>query len=133
MDVALSGIAIILLLALLFVMRKKGAADGKRPDVPKVVQDAPTTKFHAVSLSYASNACAAAKNMHGRRFLSGAAPKIPLADCDVLECKCRFAHHADRRKTDDRRNPYVQSFGGAETGNFRQDQRKRGERRRKYD
>jgi hypothetical protein len=36
--------------------------------------------------------------MSGKRFLSGAAPKIPLPGCDVLDCKCRFIHHKDRRE-----------------------------------
>ncbi len=129
MDVFLSGIAILLLLALLFVMRRKSATSNRRPEMPRRDGNQSGTRFHAVSLSYSNNACAAAKNMEGRRFLSGTAPRIPLPDCDVLECKCRFVHHKDRRKDDDRRNPYVQGFGGGDTGKFREEQRKYGNRR----
>ncbi len=129
MDVFLSGIAIVLLLAVLFVMRKKGASGNRRPEMPKRANDTSGSQFHAVSLSYSSGACEAAKNMEGRRFLSGTAPRIPLPECDVLECKCRFVHHNDRRKAEDRRNPYVQGFGGGNTGKFRQEQRKYGDRR----
>ena len=129
MDVFLSGIAIVLLLALLFVMRRNRGTNNRRPEMPKREDDAADSQFHAVSLSYASNACEAAKNMEGRRFLSGTAPRIPLPDCDVLECKCKFVHHKDRRKNDDRRNPYVQGYGGGDTGKFREEQRKYGDRR----
>jgi len=129
MDVFLSSIAVVLLLAVLFVMRKKGASGNRRPEMPKRENDASGNQFHAVSLSYSNSACEAAKNMEGRRFLSGTAPRIPLPDCDVLECKCRFVHHKDRRKGDDRRNPYVQGFGSGNTGKFRQEQRKYGDRR----
>ena len=129
MDVFLSSIAIVLLLALLFVMRRNRGTSNRRPEVPKRENESADTQFHAVSLTFASGACKAAKSMEGRRFLSGTAPRIPLADCDVLECKCRFVHHKDRRKADDRRNPYVQGFGGGDTGNFRSEQRKYGDRR----
>lgn len=129
MDVFLSGIAIVLLLALLFVMRRRSATSNRRPEMPQRENETSGTQFHAVSLYYTDSACAAAKSMEGRRFLSGTAPRIPLPDCDVLECKCRFIHHKDRRKGDDRRNPYVQGFGGGNTGKFRQEQRKYGDRR----
>jgi hypothetical protein len=69
--------------------------------------------------------------MQGRRFLSSAAPRIPLPDCDVMECKCRFAHHEDRRKGDDRRNPWGQGFGSGSTGTYKNEQRKGRDRRRR--
>jgi hypothetical protein len=129
MDVFLSSIAVVLLLALLFVMRRNRGTSNRRPEMPKRENDSADTQFHAVSLSFASSACEAAKSMEGRRFLSGTAPRIPLPDCDVLECKCRFVHHKDRRKSEDRRNPYVQGFGGGDTGKFPAEQRKYGDRR----
>ena len=129
MDVFLSSIAVVLLLALLFFMRRNRGASNRRPEVQKRENDSADTQFHAVSLAFASSACAAAKSMEGRRFLSGTAPRIPLAECDVLECKCRFVHHKDRRKAEDRRNPYVQGFGGGDSGKFREEHRKYGDRR----
>jgi len=129
MDVFLSSVAVLLLLALFFVMRRNRGTSNRRPEMPKRENDESNTQFHAVSLTYASNACAAARNMEGRRFLSGTAPRIPLPDCDVLECKCRFAHHQDRRKGEDRRNPYVQNFGAGDSGHFREEQRKYSDRR----
>ena len=50
-----------------------------------------TSAFHAVSLKYSSSACDAAKAMTGRRFLSGAAPRLPLPGCDASECRCGLA------------------------------------------
>ncbi len=82
-----------------------------------------STKFHAVSLKFARDACNAAKALDGRRFLSSAAPRIPLDECDAAECHCRFVHHKDRRSGFDRRSGLVRNFGTGETGKHRKDQR----------
>ena len=67
--------------------------------------------------------------MEGRRFLSTAAPLLPLPECEVLDCKCRFVHHKDRRASKDRRSPFGPSgFGGA-TGKHQQEQRHSTDRR----
>lgn len=89
-----------------------------------------TSAFHAVSLKYSSNACDAAKAMTGRRFLSGAAPRLPLPGCDALECRCGFAHHEDRRTGSDRRSPFNPATYGGGTGTFKIERRDRRDRRR---
>lgn len=89
-----------------------------------------TSAFHAVSLKYSSNACDAAKAMTGRRFLSGAAPRLPLPGCDALECRCGFAHHEDRRSGNDRRSPFNPATHGGGTGTFKVERRDRRDRRR---
>jgi len=89
-----------------------------------------TSAFHAVSLKYSSNACDAAKAMTGRRFLSGAAPRLPLPGCDALECRCGFAHHEDRRTGNDRRSPFNPATYGGGTGTFKIERRDRRDRRR---
>ncbi len=129
MDVVLSFIVIAVLIGLLFFLRSKKSSGNRRPATARPKSGKQDTAFHAVSIHYAQNACQAARNMDGRRFLSSAAPRLPLAECDVLECKCRFAHHKDRRKGDDRRNPYLHQFGGGDTGAHQQEQRKSRERR----
>lgn len=129
MDVVLSFIVIAALLGLLFFVRSRRTSGNVRPDSDKSTAAAKTSVFHAVSIAYAQNACLSARNMEGRRFLSGAAPRLPLPDCDVLECKCRFAHHDDRRRGSDRRNPYLSQFGGAETGSHKKEKREFEERR----
>lgn len=129
MDVIVSIIAIIALIVMFVFVRRRSTAQTVRPDVQRRNAATPNTKFHAVSIKFAKGACEAARNMQGRRFLSGAAPRIPLPGCDALECRCKFIHHKDRRSGDDRRNPFTQGFGGASTGEHAEEQRKRRERR----
>ncbi len=105
---------------------------------PKPDKDAPaqlpkgTSMYHAVSLKYSSSACDAAKALTGRRFLSSAAPRLPLPECDALECRCRFAHHDDRRSGKDRRSPFSPGSTGA-TGTFQVDRRQKKDRRKDAD
>ncbi len=54
--------------------------------------------FHAVSVALGDKACAAAKALEGKRFLSRQAPVLPLKDCDRTQCQCRYVHYDDRRK-----------------------------------
>ena len=129
MNLVTSIVAIAALILLYLFVRRRGTSENVRPDQQNKTSAKPTSKFHAVSIKYKSNACEAAKKMAGRRFLSSAAPRIPLPDCDALECNCKFIHHKDRRDTDDRRNSYGQGFGGGSTGKYESEQRKRGERR----
>lgn len=59
--------------------------------------------YHAVSINPPLvGACAAAQRCAGKRFLSADAPTLPLAQCDMSTCQCRYRHHEDRR-TDSRR------------------------------
>jgi len=104
----------------------------------KEVQDAAVVKkpdetslFHAVSIKYSSSACNAAKAMTGRRFLASAAPRLPLPECDALECRCGFAHHADRRSGEDRRSPFNTGRFVGGTDALLAERRERGDRRRK--
>ena len=129
MDLVTSIVAIAALILLYLFVRRRGSSENVRPDQQQKTNVKPTSKFHAVSIKYKNNACEAARKMEGRRFLSSAAPRIPLPDCDALECNCKFIHHKDRRAADDRRNSYGQSFGGGSTGSYEAEQRKRGERR----
>ena len=94
-----------------------------------------TGKFHAVALKYSENACDAAKALTGRRFLSTAAPRLPLPDCDYPGCDCRFAHFDDRRTGRDRRSPFAPATvgGTGTTGVNEQERRERTDRRNKND
>ncbi len=128
-----------LLLALLailviawFVVKKRGAAETERPE-PIRSPGRKSTEFHAVSIVFEQDACAAAKEMAGRRFLSSASPKLPLPNCDALSCKCHFKHHDDRRSGKDRRNPFSPAGLSAATGSYRQEQRSGKDRRRSND
>jgi hypothetical protein len=85
--------------------------------------------YHAVSIKFEAYACAAAKELEGQRFLSNAAPRLPLPECNATDCKCHFAHHKDRRAGKDRRNVFTASGYSAETGKHEQERRQADDRR----
>ena len=93
-----------------------------------------STAYHAVSIKYSENACDAAKAMTGRRFLATAAPRLPLPECDALECRCKFTHHDDRRTGRDRRSPFAAAGYGPEgTGAHEVERRGKPDRRKSDD
>lgn len=54
--------------------------------------------WHAVSVVSAEGTCKAARQVRSQRYLSSEAPPLPLPDCDHPgTCRCRYAHHSDRR------------------------------------
>ncbi len=124
-------LAVILVVVWVFV-RRRGDAETTRPE-PVRKPDAKASQFHAVSITFEQTACAAAKEMAGRRFLSSAAPKLPLPECDALECNCRFKHHDDRRSGKDRRNPFSPSGLSGTTGKYEIEKRQGRDRRRQDD
>lgn len=67
----------------------------------------PGKHFHGVSIRPTSGACRAVQMIAGRRFLPNEAPAVPLANCDVSYCGCRYEHHQDRRAQIDRRHAHI--------------------------
>ena len=130
MQQTLLGIAIVLLLAWLYVRRRHRSAETEAPVHTRKPKD---TTYHAVSIQFEKNACDAAKGMGGRRFLASAAPRLPLPECNALECRCRFAHHDDRRTGKDRRNPFARAGFGHGTGKFQTERREKPDRRERDD
>ena len=88
-----------------------------------------TGAFHAVAIKYDQHACDAAKAMTGRRFLSSAAPRLPLPECDFPDCRCTFAHYNDRRAGQDRRSPFARAGAAGTTGSYMQERRDKKDRR----
>ena len=131
MQKTLLFIALILALGWLALRLLRGSPKAASPPTPRIADK--SSPYHAVSLQCASNACEAAKAMTGRRFLSSAAPRLPLPECDALECRCRFAHHSDRRTGRDRRSPYSPARAGGGTGTFRAERRQKKDRRESAD
>lgn len=130
----LLGVAVVVLIGLLVFVRRRDAkpqATKERSTAEVRAQIAKkSTPYHAVSIKFADNACQAAREMSGKRFLSGAAPRLPLPDCNVLECECRFTHHTDRRAGPDRRSPFRGGMGlTGDTGKHAEERRARPERR----
>lgn len=79
--------------------------------------------FHAVSIEPGVKACAAANAAEGKRFLSSAAPMLPLEGCGRSTCQCRYVHHEDRRGKRDRRvnfaNPHAHTMTDRRAGGGR--------------
>ena len=118
----------LLLIAVWWLVRKRRAALTEESQ-PTARRRNSNAAFHAVSIHFSANACNAAKAMAGRRFLATAAPTLPLPDCNVLECNCRFAHHDDRRSGKDRRSPFASRTALMATGEFEREQRTGKDRR----
>jgi hypothetical protein len=130
MQTTLLIIAGVLLLAWLMLRRRNSS---KKVDPRESAPQPQHTAYHAVSIKFGEQACGAARAMAGRRFLSNAAPRLPLADCDAAQCSCRFVHHEDRRSGKDRRSPFAASGFGGGTGSFQQERRERSDRREDAD
>ena len=91
------------------------------------------SRYHAVSIRFEANACAAAKALAGTRFLATEAPNLPLATCDASSCQCRFVHHQDRRSSKDRRSPFAAGGIPGGTGKFVAERRAGNDRRHDAD
>ena len=131
MQTTLLGLAVLLLIVWLFV-RNRGKSEEKQQ--PASLKDSGSAAYHAVSIKFEKYACEAAKEMEGRRFLSSAAPRLPLPECNALECRCHFVHYKDRRAPRDRRSPFAAAgFGGGSTGSYEKERRERPDRRKSDD
>ena len=128
MDVPLMALLLVLLLAIWLFIRSRQSSESK-DEQPATRSSKANTAYHAVSIKFSNSACNAAKDMEGRRFLSTAAPKLPLAGCQNPDCSCRFVHHRDRRAGKDRRSPFGPSGLGGGTGSYEQELRKGKDRR----
>lgn len=119
-----------LLIAIWWLIRKRNEGVEEARQSAVVRPKSSNTQFHAVSIKLSGQSCQAAKEMSGRRFLATAAPKLPLPNCDVLDCNCRFVHHDDRRSNKDRRSPFGPGGVAGSTGSFTSEQRSGTDRRK---
>ena len=75
-----------------------GFAKTKAPVRSEAKMQPTSSAWHAVSIVAKSSGCEAARALRTTRFLSGAAPRLPLGDCAMgRECSCAYKHHSDRR------------------------------------
>jgi len=126
------GLLLLLSAGWLVLKIRRGRGQDQSPARVKSLKD--SSVYHAVSIKFTENSCAAAKAMAGRRFLSSAAPRLPLPDCDALECRCAFVHHADRRSGKDRRSPFAAAgYAPSGTGSYQEERRERRDRRQDGD
>lgn len=56
------------------------------------------SNWQAVSVVPGAGACAAVQELRNQRFLTRAAPRLPLAECNKQDqCKCTYKRYTDRR------------------------------------
>lgn len=83
--------------------------------------------WQAVSIVPGASACAAVKELHEQRFLTRAAPRLPLAACNKQdECQCKYKRYTDRRTAPRRAEDQL---GGSRPTPPKQERRRPGERR----
>ncbi|MGR6500943.1 hypothetical protein [Shewanella sp. Koi 1] len=64
-------------------------------------------RFHCVSIENDGSCCDQVDELKGKRFLSKEAPELPMEECTIANCQCRYQHYDDRRQTgNDRRVDY---------------------------
>ncbi|MEX2258404.1 MAG: hypothetical protein WD672_06825 [Woeseia sp.] len=103
---------LIIIAAAAALRRQQSSTQSNPPRLSAPLADG-SGRFHAVSIRFGASPCNKARHLHGQRFLSEAAPRLPMDGCDAANCDCRFVHHADRRAGDDRRSPFQRGFGGS--------------------
>ena len=63
-------------------------------------------RFRAVAILPGEPCCEGARQFGGLRLLCQKAPRLPLPECDLSQCNCRYRHYSDRRSGLDRRATY---------------------------
>jgi hypothetical protein len=87
-------------------------------------------RFKAVSIISHGERCPESQALKGERFLPNEAPAIPLQDCSVEQCNCRYSRHVDRRSGEGRRRTISPAGDGArELNPDKQSRRKNGGQR----
>jgi hypothetical protein len=71
----------------------------EKPVVKDILADSGSRRpWHAVQIISLTVTCDAVRALAGKRYLSGEAPTLPLAECTRSgDCECYFKKHADRR------------------------------------
>ncbi len=130
MGVVITIVIAVILIAIIVKSRREETTTERRSAASGRHNLAKTgSQFHAVSLQFSDSACDAAKAMAGKRILASGAPRIPLSECDAAKCDCRFAHHNDRRRGEDRRGQAHQDVFGTTGRYVGKERRYRGDRR----
>jgi hypothetical protein len=93
-------------MALRFLRNLLGREPERRPAIKVPVRTRSEHRFQAVSIHPGESSCEAARQMASIRFLCEAAPDLPLQECDVPSCGCRYTRYSDRRSGSDRRAFY---------------------------
>jgi hypothetical protein len=79
-------------------MKLFGSKRRRKESTYTATRNARVSSFEAVAIQHSGEACQAAQDASGRRYLCSGAPLLPLADCDRPDsCACRYARFPDRR------------------------------------
>ncbi len=109
-------------------VKKDLVRTGKRPTGLQA-----SNPWRAASIVFNGHACEAVKAIGNKYFLDIEAnfPALPLPNCDVSACNCKYAFYEDRReRNEDRRHPASRrSERYDRTGQPTRRQRKRGRRK----
>ena len=67
----------------------------------------PRNPYRATSIGFRGTACDAVKSTSGKRFLDidKVTPILPMVDCNLSCCNCKYARHDDRREVHEDRRP----------------------------
>jgi hypothetical protein len=131
---AVAAIAMLAVLVYLMTRGRSGskpASPARRRPVSREASDSEAAPFAAKSIRPGQVACEAVQALDGKRFLLTEAPVLPLSDCDLRNCRCRFRSHGDRRQEQrgDRRLGYgLRSELYATNGNPERRTKRRGRR-----
>jgi hypothetical protein len=82
-----------------FLTASLAAIFGRKPVNTKTAKHGTATAspYRAVSIVLGDAPCSAVHRFKRRRYLSSAAPPLPLPTCDSSACTCSFRRHKDRR------------------------------------
>ena len=135
-------IVVLLVVIYLIAVRRKnsngspgtlGFNGGNLQQKPRRNSPVPRKPYRATSIVHDDHACGAVKAIGSKRFLDTdrGIPALPLPDCDLSTCNCKYALHEDRRAFDeDRRSPSpLESDLYERVGESNRRQKKRGRRK----
>jgi hypothetical protein len=102
---------LILILGIVGVWRWHSSANRRAYGVKMAKIQDKSKSYHCVSIRPGRDACGAAKQVIGKRFLSREAPLLPLPNCTAMPCRCHYVHHEDRREgSGDQRAPFKSRY-----------------------
>jgi hypothetical protein len=89
------------------------------------------SKYQCVMIYPCIDACEAAAQQDGQRYLLDKVPDLPLPGCDTRKCTCHYQNFVDRREGGDRRfklaqfNAIDSRLGGEELRSDKQGDRRK--------
>lgn len=126
----LFAIAILIVAMVMTLLKYSGRRE--RQSAPPAARRGATsvrqrTRWRAVKIAPGLMACDAVQKLGDRVFLASESPHLPLGNCALGDCNCRYVHLDDRRSGGDRRIDLGSL--GSYLPNNRSERRQRADRR----